>query len=130
MLSENPWDAMVVGGAPTAAPQPMSPSAAKSFAQLFSQPVESPIQVKPTTKYKGEAAVIFSKAEADKLASPFRWALVGKFSHGRPSLEGVRKFFSTLNLKDNVSIGLMDYRHVLLKCFAEQDFNRIWTRGV
>ncbi|XP_027098892.2 uncharacterized protein [Coffea arabica] len=89
---------MVAGGSSTAAPQPLadggpcSPSTAKSFAQLFSQPIESPIQVKPTTKYKGEAAVVFSKAEADKLATPFRWALVGKFSYGRPSLEGDSEF--------------------------------------
>ncbi|XP_027156068.1 uncharacterized protein LOC113766259 [Coffea eugenioides] len=88
--------------------------------------------VKTATRYKGEAAVIFSKAEVDKLATPFRWALVGKFSHGRPSLEGIRKFFSTLNLKDQVSVGLLDYRHVLLKCSAEQDFNLgcgMWQLG-
>ena len=81
--------------------------------------------MKPITKYKGEAAIVFFKAEVDKLATLFRWALVGKFSHGHPSLEGIHKFFSSLNLKDHVSIGLLDYRHVLLKCSAEQDFNRI-----
>ena len=135
-MSGNPGHTMVAGGSSTAAPQPLadggpcSPSTAKSFAQLFLRLVESPIQVKPTTKYKGEAAVVFSKAEADKLATPFHWAMVGKFSYGRPSLEGIRKFFSSLNLRDQVFIGLLDYRHVLLKCSAEQDFNRIWTRGI
>ncbi|XP_071926658.1 uncharacterized protein [Coffea arabica] len=82
------------------------------------------------TVYKGEAAVIFSRTDAEKLAAPFRWTLVGKFSHGRPSLEDIRKFFALLNLKDHISIGLMDYRHVLIKCSAEVDFNRIWTRGI
>ncbi|XP_071923206.1 uncharacterized protein [Coffea arabica] len=110
--------------------QPATPNAKKSFSQLFSQPSHSPINLQSVTSHKGEAAVIFSKEEADKLAVPFRWALVGKFSHGRPSLESVRKFFSTLNLKDTISIGLLDYRHILLKCSAEADFNRIWTRGV
>ena len=71
--------------------------------------------------------MVFSKEEADKLAAPFRWALVGKFSHGQPSLEEIQKFFSSLDLRDQVMVGLMDYRHVLLKYAAKVDFNRIWT---
>ena len=110
--------------------QSVSPSAKKSFSQLFSQPTTSSIQIQPATLYKGEAAVVFSKADADRLAAPFRWALVGKFSHGRPALEDIRKFFAALNLRDHVSVGLMDYRHVLIKCATEADFNRIWTIGV
>ncbi|XP_027118705.1 uncharacterized protein [Coffea arabica] len=102
----------------------------RSFSQLFSQPSSSPIQLRPVTSYKGEAAVIFSREDADRLASPFRWALVGKFSHGRPSLEDIRKFLATLNLRDHVSVRLLDYRHVLIKCSAEVDFNRLWTRGI
>ncbi|XP_071928074.1 uncharacterized protein [Coffea arabica] len=107
-----------------------SPSEKKSFSQLFSQPATSPIKIQHVSVYKGEAAVIFSREDVDKLAAPFRWTLVGKFSHGRPSLEDTRKFFSSLNLKDQVSIGLMDYRHVLIKCTAEVDFIRIWMRGI
>ena len=102
----------------------------KSFSQLFSQPSTSPIQIRQASVYKGEAAVIFSREDVNKLAVPFRWALVGKFSHGRPSLEDTRKFFASLNLKDQVSIVLMDYTHVLIKCTTEVDFNRIWTRGI
>ena len=107
-----------------------SPTKKKSFSQLFSQPSTSFIPIRQATVYKGEAAVIFSRADAEKLAEPFRWSLVGKFSHGRPSLEDIRKFFASLNLKDHIFIGLMDYRHVLIKCSAEADFNRIWTRGI
>ncbi|XP_071933183.1 uncharacterized protein [Coffea arabica] len=110
--------------------QAVTPTTKKSFSQLFSEPANSPIYLRPITTFKGEAAVVFSKEEADKLAAPFHWTLVGKFSHGRPSLEAMRKFFSSLNLKDHVSIGLLDYRHVLLRCAAEADFNRIWTRGL
>nr|XP_027082307.1 uncharacterized protein LOC113704619 [Coffea arabica] len=115
---------------PSAEGQGLSPTKKKSFSQLFSQPAISPIHIQQASVYKGEAAVGFSKADADKLAAPFQWALVGKFSHGRPSLEDIRKFFASLNLKDHVSIGLMDYRHVLIKCMAEADFNRIWMRGI
>ena len=107
-----------------------SPTKKKSFSQLFTQPDTSPIQIRQNTTYKGEAAVVFSREEADRLAAPYRLALVGKFSHGRPPLEDIRKFFMSLNLRDQVSVGLLDYRHVLLKCAAEADFNRIWTRGL
>ena len=51
------------------------------------------------SRYKGEAAVVFSKEEADKLAAPFCLTLVGKFSHGRLMLEEIRIFFS----KDKVN---------------------------
>ncbi|XP_027183169.1 uncharacterized protein LOC113781432 [Coffea eugenioides] len=115
---------------PLAAGQELSPTTKKSFSQLFSQPAKSPIQIRQASVYKGEAAVVFSRVDADRLAAPFRWTLVGKFSHERPSLEDTRKFFASLNLKDQVSIGLLDYRHALIKCTAEVDFNRIWTRGI
>ena len=78
---------------PSAEGQGLSPTKKKSFSQLFSQPAISPIHIQQASVYKGEAAVVFSKADADKLATPFQWALVGKFSHGRPSLEDIRKFF-------------------------------------
>ena len=110
---------------PSAEEQGASSSARKSFSQLFSQPSSSPIQIRPVTSYKGEA-----REDADRLATPFRWALVGKFLHGRPSLEDIRKFFASLNLRDHVSVGLMDYHHMLIKCLAEVDFNRLWTRGI
>ena len=60
---------------------------------------------------------MFSKAGADKVAAPFCLAIVGKFSHGRPPLEEIRKVFG-----DQVMVGLLDYRHVLLRCALEADF--------
>ena len=115
---------------PTAEGHGGSPSARKSFLQLFTQPDDSPIQLRSAMTYKGEAAVIFSKTDVEKFDAPYRWTLVGKFSHGRPVLEEIRRFFTTLNLKDHVAVGLLDYRHVLLRCSAEPDFTRIWTRGI
>ena len=96
---------------------------AKSFSQLFSSPAPSSIRLRPVSSYKGEAAVIFTKEDAEELAAPFRLALVGKFSRGRPVLEDIRKFLATHNLQDHVSVGLLDYWYVLIKCTAEDDFN-------
>nr|XP_027075879.1 uncharacterized protein LOC113699724 [Coffea arabica] len=87
-------------------------------------------KLRQVSTYRGEATVIFSREDAEKLASSFHLALVSKFSHGRPVLEDIRKFFSTLNFQDHVFVGLLDYRHVLIKCTAEADFNRLWTRDI
>ena len=52
--------------------------------------------------------VFFSPEDINRLASPFRMALVGKFSRGRPKLEEIRKFIHFLDLKDACSVGHMD----------------------
>lgn len=64
------------------------------------------------------------------MAASFKFALVGKFSNDRPKLEEIRKFFATLNLKNEVMVGHLDARHVLMKCNSEADFLRLWTRGI
>ena len=55
---------------------------------------------------------------------------MGKFSHGHPKIEEVRRFFLSLGLKQNVSVGLLDSRHVLIRFLEEQDFHRVWSRGL
>ena len=49
-----------------------------------------------------------------KLAIPYKFTLVGKFSHSRPKLDEIRRFFTTLDLKNTVTIRYLDARHVLL----------------
>ena len=79
----------------------------KSFDQLFAPVPSSPISIKPLLAHRGEVVVLFLTNDINKLASPFRLALVGKFSHGRPKLE-IRKFTHSLDLKDSCSLGHMD----------------------
>nr|XP_027082281.1 uncharacterized protein LOC113704592 [Coffea arabica] len=78
--------------------------------------------------HKGEPALIFPQAAVEALASPYRFALVGKFFRGRPKLEEVRKFFASLDLRENPSVGLLDARHVLIQLHNEADFHRVWFR--
>ena len=80
--------------------------------------------------HKGEPAVCFSREDIDKLAAPYKFTLVGKFSPGRLKLEEIRRVFSTLDLKNSVTIGHLDANHVLLRFVQESDFLRIWTRGL
>ena len=74
--------------------------------------------------------MIFPQAAVEALASPFRFALIGKFSRGRPKLEEVRKFFASLDLRENPMIGLLDARHVLIQLNNEADFHRVWFRRI
>ncbi|KAL9448767.1 hypothetical protein AB3S75_016131 [Citrus x aurantiifolia] len=62
------------------------------------------------------------------MAAPFKLALVGKFSFGRPPIDVIRKFFVALGLKGNVDISLLDPRHILIQLHLEEDYTRIWLR--
>lgn len=44
------------------------------------------IAPKQTTVHKGARAIHFTVEEIDKLAEPFKFSLVGKFSRGRPPM--------------------------------------------
>ena len=100
----------------------------KSFSSLLSSS-GSRVNAAVST-YRGEPAVTFSMDDMERAAAPFQFALVGKFSRGRPSMEDLRKFFRTLDLKDSVALGLLDRRHVLIRLLNEADFYRIWSRNV
>nr|XP_027066014.1 uncharacterized protein LOC113691883 [Coffea arabica] len=112
---------------------PSSPSfLRKSFAALFSSNAATPslsVQATPST-HKGEPALIFSQIAMEKLAAPYRHALVGKFSRGRPKLEDVRGFLRKLDLRDPATVGLLDACHVLLQFHSDADFHRVWARGI
>lgn len=46
------------------------------------------------------------------MAKPFKLALVGKFSFGRPSVDVIRKFFVFLGLKGSYQVSLLNNRRV------------------
>ncbi|KAK6919812.1 protein of unknown function DUF4283 [Dillenia turbinata] len=102
--------------------QPVSP-----FKKLFPTATSSPIEIKEPSLFKGELAVFFSKEDINKLVALFKLTLVEKFSHEKPKLEEIRKFFATLNLRGTIIVGHLDTRHVLLRFTKEGDFLQIWT---
>ena len=67
----------------------------------------------------------FSVEDIERVAVPFQFALVGKFSRGRPVTENLQKFFRALDLKDGFSLGLLDHRHILIRLTNEAEFYRI-----
>lgn len=101
----------------------------KSFVDAVADSRNSPtIPVRPTTLHRGEPAVLFTVEDVHTMAIPFKLALVGKFSNGRPSMEVIRKFFLSLGLRGEAHVSLMDDRHVLIKLQFEEDYTRIWYR--
>src|SRR5436190_17626985 len=62
------------------------------------------------------------------LSKPLKLSLVGKFSHGRPTMERSRLFFSKLGLRGGFSLGHLDQKHMLIRLNDEEDFKRIWFR--
>ena len=70
----------------------------------------------------------FSTDEVQAMAAPFKLTLVGKFSHNRPRLELIRKFFTSLGLLGKSQISLLDNRHVLISFHVEDDYTRLWVK--
>src|SRR5436190_4128261 len=62
------------------------------------------------------------------LSKPLKLSLVGKFSHGRPTMERSRLIFSKLGLRGGFFLGHLDQKHMLIRLNDEEDFNRIWLR--
>ena len=61
---------------------------------------------------------------------PYKVALVVKCSKGSPRLEDLRKFFHSLALIKEASVGLLDSKHILIRLDTKVDFHRIWSRGI
>ena len=103
----------------------------RSFAEVLQNQLSlSPCKVKPLSQFKGEPAVLFSEEDITKLAAPFQFAVVGKFSHGRPNLDTIRKSFSAIRFQSSFTIGLLDQRHILIHFCLEEDFPRCWMKGL
>ncbi|KAH0454283.1 hypothetical protein IEQ34_016207 [Dendrobium chrysotoxum] len=95
---------------------------ARSFIEALSG--ASPSQIFPglkNTTHHGLLSLWISKEEILALVAPFQFALVGKFSGRRPSLDAIRKFFFDLKLFGEFSVTLLNSKHVLIKLNNDLD---------
>lgn len=76
------------------------------------------------------ASGFLEPSEISTLAAPLKLTLVGKFFHGRPSIEVLRKEFHTMGFKGSFSVGWMDLRHILIRFDQEEDYMRFWMKGM
>jgi len=99
----------------------------RTFADVLSSSTnEAPIR--PPERYKGMPAVTFSDEDIQYFASDFKFALIGKFSKGRPSMAVLRKSFELIGFGGAFNLGLIDHRHILINFDREEDFQRCWLR--
>lgn len=108
-----------------AAPAPSPP---RSFADVVSNSAESSIPIRPPEKFKGMPAVSFSDQDIQILAQKFKFALIGKFSKGRPPMVSIRKTFELIGFGGHFSLGLIDQKHILINFDLEEDYQRCWLR--
>lgn len=112
----------------------------KTFAEILSTaslgkspppPTESISADKPKFGlHKGKPSVFIPRSKKDEYAAPYKWAIVGKFSQGRPTLEDLHCYLVSLDLKAQFQIGLLDSRHVMINFRAPEDYHRIFSRSI
>ncbi|KAH0777791.1 hypothetical protein KY290_009202 [Solanum tuberosum] len=52
------------------------------------------LHVKPPKIYKGKSAAFFTPQEEEESAKYYRFTIVGKFSHGKPAIDDIRRDFA------------------------------------
>ncbi|KAL0286807.1 UNVERIFIED_CONTAM: hypothetical protein Sangu_2720400 [Sesamum angustifolium] len=91
--------------------------------------VDSLNEVKIASTYKGQPSITYSDEETMHLADRLRFALVVKFSHEPPNLNFLRQRINKLGLRGFVTIGPLNFKHVLIMVSNEDDFSGLWLRG-
>ncbi|PKU79889.1 hypothetical protein MA16_Dca012077 [Dendrobium catenatum] len=109
---------------------PKSPTRSRSFKEVLAGKASAGDDLPSLTRstFNGVPAILLSDEEVLKLASPFKFTLVGKFGLRRPNLDAIRQFFSSLKLSGFYSVGLLDPRHVAIQLSNDLDYSRIFAR--
>ncbi|KAI0516335.1 hypothetical protein KFK09_009007 [Dendrobium nobile] len=105
-----------------------SPSKSRSFKDVLAGSAGDIVSSLSTSTFNGVPAVLISDDEVLKLASPFRYTLVGKFGVRRPNLDAIRLFFGNLKLTGFFSVGLLDSKHVAIQLSNDLDYSRVFAR--
>ncbi|KAL2250186.1 UNVERIFIED_CONTAM: hypothetical protein Sindi_2492300 [Sesamum indicum] len=78
----------------------------------------------------GKKVLRFSSNEISRLSLPFRYALVGKFSHGYPSMQNLRRWMLAQGFRGDFSVGAINVRHVFIKFALEEDYTKLWIKSI
>ncbi|XP_020675110.2 uncharacterized protein LOC110094257 [Dendrobium catenatum] len=105
-----------------------SPSKSRSFKDVLTCSSGDTLPSLTPSTFNGVPAVLISDDDVLKLASPFRFTLVGKFGVRCPNLDAIRSFFGNLKLSGFYSVGLLDSKHVAIQLSNDLDYSRIFAR--
>ncbi|KAG8366535.1 hypothetical protein BUALT_Bualt17G0090000 [Buddleja alternifolia] len=62
------------------------------------------------------------------MAEPYQYSLVGKFSHGYPTMTRLRAIFMKLGLNKGFKIGVLDHKHIWIRLSDPNDYARVWMK--
>ncbi|KAL0294381.1 UNVERIFIED_CONTAM: hypothetical protein Sangu_3220500 [Sesamum angustifolium] len=74
--------------------------------------------------------LFFSDSETQSLADDFKFALIGKFSHGSPPYSQLHRLLVKSGLKGAFTVSLINTKHALISLTNESDYNRLWLRRI
>ncbi|GAA0175036.1 hypothetical protein LIER_28293 [Lithospermum erythrorhizon] len=83
-------------------------------------------ELKPVGIHDGKPSIRFKKADKQRYLDLMKHVLVGKFSHGRPTIAIIKEFFIALKLKGAYNIPLYDAKHLIIECDLLEDYTRLW----
>ncbi|GAA0173775.1 hypothetical protein LIER_27323 [Lithospermum erythrorhizon] len=86
--------------------------------------------LKPVGTHDGKPSIRFKKADKQRYLDLMKHILVGKFSHGRPTIAIIKEFFISLKLKGAYNISLYDAKHLIIECDLLEDYTRLWVRFI
>ncbi|KAL2527460.1 Uncharacterized protein Adt_12514 [Abeliophyllum distichum] len=78
--------------------------------------------------HHGDPALVISSDDEASLAEPFKFTLVGKFSHCKPKMVEIRSIFQKFGFCDDFKLGLIDYKHILIHLTHEYDYNCLFLK--
>ncbi|KAL2505033.1 Uncharacterized protein Adt_20654 [Abeliophyllum distichum] len=110
---------------------PSERSMRKSFASILQSAPDSAFHqfvAKEPFLHRGEPALTIKADEEASLAEPFKFTLVGKFSHRKPSMVEVRNSFQKFGFTGEFKIGLIDFKHILIHLTHEDDYSRLFLK--
>lgn len=96
-----------------------------SFHEVKNNPRKVIVSKQPYA-HQGQPAIRFSEKEVQDLAAPFSMTLVGKFmGKNPPKINEIAPEFKKLGLKRVFSVSLLDFRHLIITLFLEEDFTKL-----
>ncbi|KAK4386320.1 hypothetical protein Sango_2502600 [Sesamum angolense] len=78
----------------------------------------------------GRPTLAFTDSETEILTAPFRFALIGKFSHGTPQYRNLHRLLAGLGLKGKFTMSMLNAKHAIITLSNESDFTKLWTQRI
>ncbi|KAL0324719.1 UNVERIFIED_CONTAM: hypothetical protein Scaly_2439000 [Sesamum calycinum] len=87
-----------------------------------------PLSVKSVNQ--GCPTLSFVDVEIKELAAPYRFSLVGKFSHGAPLYSLMHQLITRLGIQGTFIVSMVNAKHTLISLSSESDYPCLWLRRI